>query len=62
MRTPDTHGILAREQPLDDFGRHELVAARNAKAAGLSAPYVSEIEGGMKKLAEALKVDLDDLV
>jgi len=35
---------------------------RNAKAAGLSAPYVSEIEGGMKKLAEALKVDLDDLV
>lgn len=41
-----------------------------AVAAGLSAPYISEIESGkeegsisvMKKIAEALKVDLDDLV
>jgi DNA-binding XRE family transcriptional regulator len=41
-----------------------------AAAAGLSAPYISEIESGkkdgsvaaMKKIAAALKVDLDDLV
>jgi DNA-binding XRE family transcriptional regulator len=41
-----------------------------AAAAGLSAPYISEIESGkkdgsvaaMKRIAAALKVDLDDLV
>lgn len=41
-----------------------------AAAAELSAPYISEIESGkkdgsvaaMKKIAAALKVDLDDLV
>ena len=41
-----------------------------ATAAGLSPPYISEIESGkkegsisaMKRVAEALRVDLDDLV
>jgi DNA-binding XRE family transcriptional regulator len=41
-----------------------------AATVGVSAPYISEIEGNkkdgsvsvMKKIAEALKVDLDDLV
>jgi transcriptional regulator with XRE-family HTH domain len=41
-----------------------------ATATGLSAPYISEIESGkkdgsvsaMKKIANALGVDLDDLV
>jgi len=50
---------------------HRGLSARDlAAATGLSAPYISEIEGGkkegsisaMKKIAEALKVDLDDLV
>ena len=50
---------------------HRGMSARDlATATGLSAPYISEIESGkkegsisaMKKIAEALKVDLDDLV
>jgi transcriptional regulator with XRE-family HTH domain len=50
---------------------HRGLSARElAAATGLSAPYISEIEGGkkegsisaMKKIADALNVDLDDLV
>ncbi|HTE39133.1 MAG TPA: helix-turn-helix transcriptional regulator [Reyranella sp.] len=50
---------------------HRGLSARDlAAATGLSAPYISEIEGGkkegsisaMKKIAGALNVDLDDLV
>ena len=46
-----------------------LTARDLAATTGLSAPYISEIESGkkegglsaMKKIAEALKVDLDDI-
>ncbi len=47
-----------------------LTARDLASATGLSAPYISEIESGkkdgsvsaMKKIAETLGVDLDDIV
>jgi ribosome-binding protein aMBF1 (putative translation factor) len=50
---------------------HRGLSARQlAASTGLSAPYISEIESGkkegsvsaMKKIAQALEVDLDDLV
>ncbi|OJF92433.1 helix-turn-helix domain-containing protein [Pararhizobium antarcticum] len=47
-----------------------LTMSQLAKAAGISQPYLSEIEAGkktgsvdvLKRIAVALKVDLDDLV
>jgi DNA-binding XRE family transcriptional regulator len=63
--------ILAGENKVRVWRTHRGLSARDlAAATGLSAPYISEIEGGkkegsisvMKKIAEALKVDLDDLV
>jgi DNA-binding XRE family transcriptional regulator len=48
----------------------ELTISELAEAAGISQPYLSEIENGkktgsvdvLKRIATALKVDLDDLV
>jgi ribosome-binding protein aMBF1 (putative translation factor) len=63
--------ILAGENPIRVWRAHRGLSARDlAAATGLSAPYISEIESGkkegsisaVKKIAEALKVDLDDLV
>lgn len=63
--------ILEGESKVRVWRTHRGMSARDlAAAAGLSAPYISEIESGkkegsisvMKKIAEALKVDLDDLV
>ncbi len=47
-----------------------MTARELAAATGLSAPYISEIESGkkegrvgvLKKIAEAVKLDIDDLV
>jgi ribosome-binding protein aMBF1 (putative translation factor) len=63
--------ILDGENKIRVWRTHRGLSARDlAAATRLSAPYISEIEGGkkegsisaMKKIAEALKVDLDDLV
>lgn len=63
--------IVKGEFPLRVWRDHRGMSVRDlATASGLSAPYVSEIETGkkegsisaMKRIAEALKVDLDDLV
>jgi len=63
--------ILDGESKVRAWRTHRGMSARDlASATGLSAPCISEIEGGkkegsvaaMKKIAEALKVDLDDLV
>lgn len=63
--------ILDGENPVRVWRSHRGMSARDlATATGLSAPYISEIESGkkegsvsaMKKIAEALKVNLDDLV
>jgi DNA-binding XRE family transcriptional regulator len=63
--------ILDGENKVRVWRAHRGLSARDlAKATGLSAPYISEIESGkkegslsaMRKIAEALKVDLDDLV
>jgi DNA-binding XRE family transcriptional regulator len=63
--------ILGGENPVRVWRTHRGIAAAGlAAAAGLSAPYISEIESGkkegsisaMKKIADALRVDLDDLV
>lgn len=63
--------LLDGENKVRVWRTHRGMSARDlAAAADLSAPYVSEIESGkkegsisaMKKIAEALKVDLDDLV
>ena len=63
--------LLDGENKVRVWRRHRGMSARDlATTAGLSAPYISEIESGkkegsisvMKKIAEALKVDLDDLV
>lgn len=63
--------IVAGESKVRVWRTHRGMSARDlATAAGLSAPYISEIESGkkegsvsvMKKIAEALKVDIDDLV
>jgi DNA-binding XRE family transcriptional regulator len=62
--------LLAGENAVKVWRSHRGMAARElAKKAGISAPYLSEIESGkkdgslstMKKIAEALSVDLDDL-
>jgi DNA-binding XRE family transcriptional regulator len=63
--------ILDGDSKVRVWRTHRGMSARDvATATGLSAPYISEIESGkkegsisaMKKIAEALKVDLDDLV
>jgi DNA-binding XRE family transcriptional regulator len=62
--------ILDGENKVRVWRGHRGLTARDlAAASGLSAPYISEIESGkkegslsaMKKIAEALKVDLDDI-
>jgi ribosome-binding protein aMBF1 (putative translation factor) len=63
--------LLDGENPVRAWRSHRGLSARElAAATGLSAPYISEIEGGkkdgsvsaMKKIADALGIDLDDLV
>lgn len=63
--------ILDGENKVRVWRNYRNMSARDlAAATGMSAPYISEIESGkkdgsvsaMKKIAEALKVDLDDLV
>ncbi len=63
--------LVKGASPVRVWREHRGMSVRGlASTAGLSAPYVSEIETGkkegsisvMKKVAEALEVDLDDLV
>lgn len=63
--------LISGESKVKVWRNHRGLTARElADATDLSAPYISEIESGrkegsisaMKKIAEALKVDLDDLV
>jgi transcriptional regulator with XRE-family HTH domain len=60
-----------RTRSCETLRSHRGLSGRDlAAAAGVSAPFVSEIESGkkdaslsvMKKIADVLKVDLDDLV
>lgn len=63
--------LLAGENPVRVWREHRGLTARAlAEEAGIAAAYLSQIEGGqregsfdtMRKLAEALRVSLDDLV
>lgn len=63
--------LISGENPVRVWRNFRGLTARQlAEASGLSAPYISEIESGkkdgsisaMKKIAEALMVDLDDLI
>jgi DNA-binding XRE family transcriptional regulator len=63
--------ILDGESPLRVWREHRgLTVKQVADKAGVSAPFVSQIENGqregsvetMRKIAEVLKVSLDDLV
>ena len=63
--------ILKGEHPLRVWREHRGLGLNAlARAAGVSAPYLSEIENGskpgsvnaIKKLAEALDIDLDEVV
>ena len=63
--------LIAGENKVRVWRSHRGLSGRDlAAAAGVSAPFVSEIESGkkdaslsvMKKIADVLKVDLDDLV
>lgn len=63
--------LLDGEHPLRVWRNHRgLTLAELADAAGISSPYLSQIENGnregtistMRALAEALGVDLDDLI
>ncbi|MCC6946757.1 MAG: helix-turn-helix transcriptional regulator [Bradyrhizobiaceae bacterium] len=63
--------IIDGENPVRVWRTHRGFSARDlAAATGLSGAYISEIENGkkegsisaMKRIAEALNVDLDDLV
>lgn len=63
--------ILAGESPVRVWRQHRGLSARDvAEKTALSAAYISEIETGkkdgsvsaMKKIAEALGVEIDDLV
>jgi len=63
--------LVAGENKVKVWRGHRGLSGRDlAAAAGVSAPFISEIESGkkdaslavMKKIADALKVDLDDLV
>ncbi len=62
--------LVAGENPVKVWRSHRSMAAKDlAVQAGLSAPYLSEIESGkkegslsvMKRIADALGVDIDDL-
>ncbi|MFN4017765.1 MAG: helix-turn-helix domain-containing protein [Reyranella sp.] len=63
--------LIAGENKVKVWRSHRGLSGHDlAAAAGISAPFVSEIESGkkdaslsvMKKIADVLKVDLDDLV
>ncbi len=63
--------IIGGENLVRIWRTYRRMSARDlASATGLSAPYISEIESGkkegslsaMKKISEALQVDLDDIV
>lgn len=63
--------IIDGENKVCVWRSYRGISARDlAAATDLSAPYISEIESGkkdgsvsaMKKIAEALRVDLDDIV
>lgn len=63
--------LVAGENKVKVWRSHRGLSGRDlAAAAGVSAPFISEIESGkkdgsvsvMKKIADVLKVDLDDLV
>ena len=63
--------LLAGEAPLRVWRQHRGLSARAlAQAAGISPGYLSEIENGrkegslsvMKRLADALNLELDDLI
>ena len=63
--------LVGGENPLRVWREHRGMTAKAlAEAAGVSQPYMSELEGGhkqpsvdvLKRLAAALDVDLDDLV
>lgn len=62
--------LIAGEQPVRVFRKHRgLTHVQLAEKAGVSAPYISEIETGKKagsfevmaKIARALNVSLDEL-
>jgi DNA-binding XRE family transcriptional regulator len=62
--------LLAGANPVREWRLHRAMTARAlAAAAGISAAYLSEIENGrkegslssMKRIANALSLDLDDL-
>jgi len=63
--------LIAGENPVRVWRQHRgMTVADLAKAAGLSQPFISQIESGkregsigaMKAVAEVLSVTLDDLV
>ncbi|WP_119269666.1 helix-turn-helix domain-containing protein [Taklimakanibacter deserti] len=63
--------LLAGENPVRVWRQHRGLSARDvAEKTGLSAAYISEIETGkkdgsvsaMKRIAETLGVEIDDLV
>lgn len=63
--------LISGENKVRVWREHRGMSGRElAAAAGVSAPFISEIETGkkegsvsvMKKIAEALKLDIDDLV
>lgn len=63
--------LIAGENKVKVWRNYRGLSGRDlAAAAGVSAPFISEIESGkkdgsvpvMKKIADALEVDLDDLV
>jgi len=63
--------VLAGESPVRVWREHrKLAQQRLADKAGISKPYLSQIENGarsasvgvMKRLAAALKVSVDDLI
>ena len=63
--------LIAGENKVKVWRSHRGLSGRDlAAAAGVSAPFISEIESGkkdgsvsvMKKIADVLKVDHDDLV
>ena len=59
------------ENPIKVFREYrKLTQARLAELAGVKAPYISELESGkkegsvsvLKRIAQALDLDLDDIV